>query len=141
MKFAVLALLPVFLILPAFGDLAENSPHLLHEAGTIVTERESAKEVDYEALRQELAGAEVVETKTFQTDGQTLKVNPIESLALEKPAAKEEGSVIEPLYSEKESRAMPAGQEAITHEQVSLWPDVYTTVTITPNPPGATARH
>lgn len=128
MKFTTFALLIASLAVPATGDSADNIPKLLTdaEAEAIVTQREEAKEARYKAQRQELAGAEVVESREVHREGRPMTINLIEPLALEKLASADTAtSDAQPEMTQEQWVAYIEAQQVLIAEQISMGANVY----------------
>ena len=128
MKFTKFVLLIAFAAVPVHGNSADKLPKLLTEAEAeaIVTQREEAKEARYEARRQELAGAEVVESKEIQREGSPMTINLIKPLVLEKPSpADTETSDKQPEMTPEQWAAYIEAQQVLIPEQISMGANVY----------------
>lgn len=94
------------------------------EAKAIVEGREAAEEARYQAFKEKMASAEVVESKTVQTQGGSLKFNQVRPLVLEKvvkPTREEPKNTMTP----EEWAAYMVSQQVRIPEQISLGANVY----------------
>lgn len=120
--FSLLALVCCFQPLIVSGSV----PHLLTDAQAlaIIEQREAVKESRYQALKQEMAAAEVVQSKVIQAQGRPLTINRIKPLALKNPV---QSSISESQVkmTPEEAQAYLASQQAVIPEQISMSANVY----------------
>jgi len=90
----------------------------------IIEQREAVKEARYQALKQDLFSAEVLESKEVQVQGRPLTVNRIKPLVLAKA---DRPKKIEPQVqvTSEEWQAYVASQQTRISEQISMSANVY----------------
>lgn len=112
----------------AYADTGDVVPRLLseEEALEIIGQRETAKEARYQALKQEMASAQVVQSKEVQREGRPMTINLIKPLVLEKPASAETAtSDTQPEMTPEQWAAYIESQQALIPEQISMGANVY----------------